>query len=65
MKSRREAMEEMDKVQNHLEGRLDRISLVIWRTSMQERQLAPTAAAEGTSSEDLRDSWENLKLLCL
>jgi hypothetical protein len=29
---------------------------------MQERLLAPTVAAEGTSGEDLRDSWEDLEV---
>ncbi len=40
-KSRWEAMKEMDKVLDRLEGRLDRLTAVIQRTSMQERLETP------------------------
>ncbi len=59
-KNRWDAVEEMDKVLDRLEGRLDRITAVIQRTLMQERLLSPAAAAEVRSGEDVRDSWEEL-----
>jgi hypothetical protein len=36
--------------------------VVIQRTSTQERLLAPAAAAEERSGEDVRDSWEDLEI---
>jgi hypothetical protein len=43
-------------VLDHLEGRLDRMTAVIWRTSMQDRPQMPAASREVTSKEEAKDS---------
>jgi hypothetical protein len=50
------AVEEMDKVLDHLEGRLDQITAVIQNTSAPERLLAPAAAAEVNLNQSTEDS---------
>ncbi len=54
-----ELMKEIDKVLNHLEGRLDRMTAVIRRTSMQDRLQVPAVTAEGAGGEEAKDSRED------
>jgi hypothetical protein len=59
------AVEEMDKVLDRLEGRLDCITAVIQSTSVQERLLALAAAAEIEVSGSTEDSWEDSNMTVL
>jgi hypothetical protein len=59
------AVEEIDKVLDRLEGRLDQITAVIQSTSVQERLLAPAAAAEMEVSGSTEDSWEDSDMTVL
>ncbi len=56
-----EAIKEIDKVLDHLEGRLDRMTAVIWRTSIQDRLQVPMAPGEVTSEEEAKDSLGGLE----
>jgi hypothetical protein len=57
--TRWKTVEEMGKVLDRLEGRLDRITAVIHSTSAKERLLGPAAAAEVRLSKSTEDSWED------
>ncbi len=57
------AMKEMDKVLDHLEGRLGRITAVIRRTAVHNRLQASAAAVEDESQEEARipgKTWKSL-----
>jgi hypothetical protein len=54
-----EAFKEIDKVLDHLEGRLDRMTAVIWRTSTQDRLQEPAVPGEAASEEEAGDSLED------
>jgi hypothetical protein len=60
-----EAIKEIDKVLNHLEGRLDRMTAVIRRTSMQDRLQEPAVSGKVASEEGERDSLEELEVPAL
>ncbi len=57
-----EAMKEIDKVLDHLEGRLDRMTAVIRKTLMQDRLQVPAVPAEGAGGEQAKDSLEDLEV---
>ncbi len=58
------AAEQMDKVLDCLEGRLDWRTAVIQSTSAQERLLAPAAVAEVEVSESTEDPGRTPMHLC-
>ncbi len=60
-----EAIKEIDKVLGHLEGRLDRMTAVIRRASMQDRTPEPATPGECASREGSRGSWEELEVPAL
>jgi hypothetical protein len=60
-----EAIKEIDKVLDHLEGRLDRMTAVIQRTSMQDRLQEPAVPEEVASEEEAKDSLEDLEVPAL
>jgi hypothetical protein len=60
-----EAIKEIDKVLDHLEGRLDKMTAVIQRTSMQDRLQEPAVPKEVASEEEAKDSLEDLEVPAL
>ncbi len=60
-----EAIKEIDKVLDHLEERLDRMTAVIRRTSMQDRLQVPAMLGEVTGEEEAKDSLEDLEVPAL
>ncbi len=52
-----EAIKKIDKVLGHLEGRLDRMTAVIRRASMQDRTPEPETPGEGVSRKGSKSSF--------
>jgi hypothetical protein len=59
------AIKEIDKVLGHLEGRLDRMTAVIRRASMQDRTPEPATPGEGVSQKGSRGSLEEMEVPAL
>ncbi len=60
-----EAIKEIDKVLDHLEGRLDRMTAVIRRTSMKDKLQVPAAPEEVAVEEEGKDSLGDLEVPAL
>jgi hypothetical protein len=60
-----EAIKEIDKVLDHLEGRLDRMTAVIRRTTMQDRLQVPAMLEEVAGEAEGKDSLGDLEVPAL
>jgi hypothetical protein len=60
-----ETIKEIDKVLDHLEGRLDRMTAVIWQVAVQGRTPEPVTPGEGASLAGSTDSSEKLEVPAL
>ncbi len=60
-----EAIKEIDKVLDHLEGRLDRMTAVIRRASTQDRAPEPATPGEGESRKGSRGPLEEMEVPAL